>query len=63
MAVEVMNAREFNWVSFSVSLNGMNKGRGMIKELKWKSLSRVWLFATPRNIQCMEFSRPEYCSG
>ena len=27
---------------------------------KWKSLSRVWLFATPWTIQIMEFSRPEY---
>ena len=26
---------------------------------KWKSLSRVWLFATPWTIQSMEFSRPE----
>ena len=30
---------------------------------KWKSLSRVQLFATPWTIQSMEFSRPEYCSG
>ena len=30
---------------------------------KWKLLSRVWLFATPRTIQSMEFSRPEYWSG
>ena len=30
---------------------------------KWKSLSRVWLFATPCTIQSMEFSRPEYWSG
>jgi len=28
-----------------------------------KSLSRVWLFATPWTIQSMEFSRPEYWSG
>ena len=27
---------------------------------KWKSLSRVWLLATPWSIQSMEFSRPEY---
>ena len=26
---------------------------------KWKSLSRVWLFATPWTIQSMEFSRIE----
>jgi len=30
---------------------------------KWKSLSRVWLFATPWTIQSIEFSRPEYWSG
>ena len=30
---------------------------------EWKSLSRVWLFVTPRTIQFMEFSRPEYWSG
>ena len=30
---------------------------------KWKLLSRVWLFATPRTTQSMEFSRPEYWSG
>ena len=29
---------------------------------KWKSLSRVWLFATPWTIQSVEFSRPEYWS-
>ena len=29
---------------------------------KWKSLSRVWLFATPWTIQSMEFSRSEYWS-
>ena len=30
---------------------------------KWKSHSQVRLFATPRTIQSMEFSRPEYWSG
>ena len=30
---------------------------------KWKSLSRVWLFATPWTIQSMEFSRLEYWRG
>lgn len=34
MAVEVMNACEFNRLSFSINLNGMNKGGGMIKQLK-----------------------------
>ena len=31
-------------------------------EVKWKSLSCVQLFATPRTIQSVEFSRPEYWS-
>ena len=30
---------------------------------KWKSLSCVWLFATPWPIQSLEFSRPENWSG
>ena len=30
---------------------------------KWKSLSRVWLLATPWTLQSMEFSRPKYWSG
>ena len=30
---------------------------------KWKSLSHVWLFATPCPIQSMEFSRPESWNG
>ena len=30
--------------------------------MKWWSLSRVWLFATPWTIQSVEFSRPEYWS-
>ena len=30
---------------------------------KWKSLSRVRLFAAPWTIESMEFSRPEYWSG
>ena len=30
---------------------------------KWKSLSHVWLFATPWTIQSMEFSTLEYWSG
>ena len=32
-------------------------------EVKWKSLSRVRLIATPWSIQSMEFSRPEYWTG
>ena len=34
-----------------------------IWQWKWKLLSRVLLFAIPRTIQSMEFSRPEYWSG
>ena len=30
---------------------------------KWKSLSHLWLFATPWTVQSMEFSRPECWSG
>ena len=40
----------------------LNWGLRRIK-WKWKSLSHVWLFATPCSIQSMEFSRPEYWSG
>ena len=31
--------------------------------VKWKSLSRARLFATPWTMQSMDFSRPEYWSG
>ena len=34
-----------------------------VNQGKWKSLSRVRLFATPRTIQSMEFSWPGYWSG
>ena len=39
-----------------------------MKQLKWKSLSGVQLFATPWTVArqdplSMEFSRPEYWSG
>ena len=40
-------------------------GDGAFKELVtdvWKSLSHVWLFATPWTIKSMEFSRPEHWS-
>ena len=33
-----------------------------LTEVKWKSLSHVWLFAISLTIQSMEFSRPEYWS-
>ena len=34
-----------------------------ICNVKWKSFSRAWLFATRWTTQSMEFSRPEYSSG
>ena len=37
--------------------------KGLYSQVKWKSLSYVWLFATPLTIQSMESSRPEYWSG
>ena len=33
------------------------------KTWNWKSLSHVWLFATPWTLQSLEFSRLEYWSG
>ena len=40
-----------------------NKIFPFIKRWKWKLLSHLQLFANPRVIQSMEFSRPEYWSG
>ena len=31
--------------------------------VKWKSLSRIWLFETPWTVWSLEFSKPEYWSG
>ena len=49
-------------LAFSLPLrevkNQRTKGKG-----KEKSLSHVRLFVTPRTMQSMEFSRPEYWSG
>ena len=49
------------------SLLFMNDLRQLTKHVnarvKWKSVSRVQLFATSRTIQSMEFSKPEYWSG
>ena len=42
---------------------GANASIYVQKTRKWKSLSRVRLFATPWTIQSMEFSRPESWSG
>ena len=58
-------------VSASGLLWGLNESicvnclKGLLysKQWKWKSFSRVRLFATPWTIQSMELSRPEYWSG
>ena len=49
---------------FTTSATGeAHSVEGLAHKWLWKSLSRVWLFATPRTIQFMKFSRPEYWSG
>ena len=47
----------------SVTLRRKRASSGASVKKKWKSLSRVRLFATPWTIQSMEFSRPGYWSG
>ena len=47
--------QQYGWISKAL---GWAK-----KKWKWKSLSHVWLFATPQTIRFMEFSRPEYWSS
>ena len=47
--------------SWDIGKHGGKRQQGKLN-VKWKSLSRVWLFATPWTIQSMEFSRPEYWS-
>ena len=57
------------WDSACLSFRSPAQGKMRSKDWahlglwKWKSLSRVWFFATPRTIQSMESSRPEYWSG
>ena len=47
-----------------ISLNTPHQFRSQcLENVKWMSLSSVWLFTTPWTIQSMEFSRPEYWSG
>ena len=57
----ILQARTLEWVAISFS-------NAWKWEVKVKSLSRVWLLATPRTAafqapQSMEFSRQEYWSG
>ena len=48
-------------ISFISSLAGRFFNTSAL-EMKWKSLSHVWLFATLWTIQSREFFRPEYWS-
>ena len=41
----------------------LHKQAEFLPLVKWKSINRVQVFATPWTIQSMEFSRPEYWSG
>ena len=52
---------QLSWKSFASHL--MQKFYMWYLIWKWKSLSPVWLFATPWTTQSMELSRPEYWSG
>ena len=51
------------WLSTGTNVYTMCPSHRRCLKVKWKSLSYVCLFATPRTIQSMEFSRPEYWSG
>jgi len=44
-------------------IENLDNVKNIYQQDKWKSLSLVWLFATPWTIQSMKFSRPEYWSG
>ena len=74
----VLQARILGWVAFLLLqwiFSTQDSIQGLLilyqlsyqgspqSESEWKSLSCVWLFATPRTMQFMEFSRPEYWSG
>ena len=38
---------------------GIKPASPALREVKWKSLTHVWLFATPWTIQSKDFSRPD----
>ena len=64
----IFQARVLEWGAIAFSLGPYKNGRGRGLAMcnihrKWKLLSCVLLFATPRTVQSMEFSRPEYWSG
>ena len=56
---EFHKAIEKSYKMFTVPLSYCHSEQ----QWKWKPLSPVWLFMTPRTIQSIEFSRPEYWSG
>ena len=57
-------ARDWKWSVFiPIPKKGNAKECSKWSEVKWKSLTHVWLFVAPLTIQSMEFSRPEYWSG
>ena len=49
-------------LAFRLRISAIQVGSG-VRVKKWKLLSCVQLFGTPRTIQSMGFSRPEYWSG
>ena len=53
----------YAWSSYDGSVLRVTEEVLWLRLSSWKSLSRVWVFATPWTIQSMEFSRPEYWSG
>ena len=57
------NSIESNPYKLSLCVRIFQRNRTNRDYWKWKSLSRVQLFATPWTTQSMEFSRPEYWSG
>ena len=59
----IFQARVLEWGAIAFSIKCPIQRQRPTFLWKWKSLSSVWLFATPRTIQSMEFSRPEYGVG
>ena len=55
--------REFSHPVTIVELDRKKRPLLSWSEVKWKSICRVQLFATPWTLQSMGFSRPEYWSG
>ena len=61
---ELIENENTNYQNVSDAVKAVLKGKFVtLEKWTWKSLSRFQFFTTPWNIQCMEFSRPEYWSG